>query len=266
MGGLLARYYLRYGEAEPGGPVTWAGARRVASLLLGAVPSGGGIPALEAILAGHRVGFSTTTLAAPVVARMPAVYQLLPPKGAPALLDARARPLDEDLHDVTVWDAHGWDPLDGRQGNEPPTEDAEARRSFFAAALRRAKAFHDALARLPDTPCPTRVTLLGGDCLSTLARAIVPERRGALPRFEPWTRAEAEAMTEAGDGRVTRSSALASHLPAASASDDHCGIPEVSTLFVGAADHHGLYAEPSFQSTLLRLLLRPVRSTAGGQR
>ena len=83
----------------------------IATLLLGAVPSGGGIPALEAILAGHRVGFSTTTLAAPVVARMPAIYQLLPPKGAPALLDASARPLGDDLHDVEVWDSHGWDPL-----------------------------------------------------------------------------------------------------------------------------------------------------------
>jgi pimeloyl-ACP methyl ester carboxylesterase len=266
MGGLLARYYLRYGGAEPGGPVTWAGARRIATLVLGAVPSGGGIPALEAILAGHKVGFSTTTLAAPVVARMPAIYQLLPPKGAPALLDASARPLDEDLHDVEAWDSHGWDPFDGRLGNGAQPEDPEAQRCFFVAALGRARAFHDALARAPETPCPARVALLGGDCLPTLARAIVPERPGALPRFEPWTRAEAEAMTEAGDGRVTRTSVLASHLPAAAASDELCGIPEVTTIFVGATDHHGIYSEPSFQSMLLRLLLRPSRLARGGRR
>jgi pimeloyl-ACP methyl ester carboxylesterase len=265
MGGLVARYYLRYGGAEPGGPVTWAGAQRIATLVLGAVPSGGGVPALEAILAGHRVGFSTTTLAAPVVARMPAVYQLLPPKGAPALLDARARPLDEDLHDVEVWDSHGWNPFAERAPGETPEEDPEALRSFFVAALRRARSFHAALAQPPATACPTRVALLGGDCLPTLARAVAPERRGALPRFEPWTRAEAEAMTEAGDGRVTRASILASHLPAASSSDDLCGIPEVSRVFLGAADHHGLYSEPSFQIALLRLLLRPPRPTSGGR-
>jgi pimeloyl-ACP methyl ester carboxylesterase len=265
MGGLVARYYLRYGEAEPGGPVTWAGARRIATLVLGAVPSGGGVPALEAILAGHRVGFSTTTLAAPVVARMPAVYQLLPPKGVTALLDCRARPLDEDLHDVEVWDSHGWDPFAARAPIETADEDAEALRSFFIAALRRARSFHAALAQEPETPCPARVALLGGDCLPTLARAIVPERPGTPPRFEPWTRAEAEVMTEAGDGRVTRASALASHLPAANTSDDLCGIPEVSRVFVGAADHHGIYSEPSFQSVLLRLLLRPSRPISGGR-
>ena len=30
MGGLVARYYLRYGDAEPGGPITWAGASSAA--------------------------------------------------------------------------------------------------------------------------------------------------------------------------------------------------------------------------------------------
>ena len=48
MGGLVARYYLRYGGAEPtrGAPVTWAGARRIASVALAATPNGGSIPAL----------------------------------------------------------------------------------------------------------------------------------------------------------------------------------------------------------------------------
>ena len=41
MGGLVVRYFLRYGGAEPGGGVTWAGARRVASALLVATPNAG---------------------------------------------------------------------------------------------------------------------------------------------------------------------------------------------------------------------------------
>ena len=49
---------LRYGGAEPseGAPVTWAGAPRVASLVLAAVPNAGSIPALGAVLSGERVG------------------------------------------------------------------------------------------------------------------------------------------------------------------------------------------------------------------
>src|SRR5439155_27036 len=47
MGGLVARYYLRYGTAEPdAGPVTWAGARRIANLVLVAVPNAAASPRL----------------------------------------------------------------------------------------------------------------------------------------------------------------------------------------------------------------------------
>lgn len=266
MGGLVARYYLRYGTAEPapGAPVTWAGARRIQNLVVVAAPNGGAIPSLDTVLSGTRVGLSTATLAASVVARMPSIYQLLPPAGAPALLDHRSDPLPADLHDPATWERFGWGsfaPPDKRQrgdfGKAP--QDVEERRAFLAAALSRAKAFHAALARRPDTPCPVRVLILGGDCLPTLARAIVQERPGLPPRFEPWTKGEAEAMFEAGDGRVPRASALASHLPEAEESEIGCGLPEVAQAFFGAADHHGIYDEPTFQSILLRILLRPAR-------
>jgi hypothetical protein len=107
-----------------------------------------------------------------------------------------------------------------------------------------------------------RVLAIGGDCLATPARAIVPERRGVPPRFEAWTRAEAEFLQEAGDGRVTRASVLASHLPDAHADEPGCGIPELSRVMFGSADHHGIYSEPTFQSVLLRLLLRPASKRA----
>jgi hypothetical protein len=104
------------------------------------------------------------------------------------------------------------------------------------------------------------VVLLGGDCLPTLARAMVPEPRGTPPRFEPATHREADAMFEAGDGRVTRASVLAAHLPGAEEADTGSGLAEVSHAIFGSAEHHGIYREPTFQSILLRLLLRPVRS------
>jgi hypothetical protein len=103
------------------------------------------------------------------------------------------------------------------------------------------------------------VLLLGGDCLPTLARAVVSSKRGVPPRFEPWTRAEARTMFEAGDGRVTRDSVLASHLPGAEDGETGSGLAEVAQAFFGSADHHGIYGDPTFQSVLLRRLLRPVR-------
>jgi len=271
MGGLAARYYLRFGGAEPteDTPVTWAGARRIHNLILVAAPNSGSIPALDAILNGNRVGLSSTTLAGSVIATMPAIYQLLPPASAGGLLDHQAKPLDVDLHDPAVWERLGWDPFAPaapagrrRAGAAEAEADPELRRAFLGAALARSRDVHRALARRPATPCPARVVALGGDCLPTLGRAVVPEKAGALPRFEPWTKREADAMLEAGDGRVTRASVLASHLPEAEVSDLGCGLPEISSAFFGSADHHGIYGEPTFQSVLLRLLLRPTRRPA----
>ena len=263
MGGLIVRYYLRYGTAEPdpGAPVTWAGARRIRSLILVAAPNGGSIPALDGILLGNRVGLSYTTLSARVVARMPAVYQVLPPAGASALLDHRGEPLDADLHDIATWERFGWGPFGPtRKGGPEPGHpgDRVEPREFLAEVLRRARAFHRALTRIPATPCPVRVIALGGDCMPTLARCMVPERPGLPPRFEPLSRHEADAMFEAGDGRVTRASVLGSHVEGADESDTGSGYPEVSHAFFGSADHHGIYSEPTFQSLLLRRLLKPA--------
>jgi len=266
MGGLVARYYLRYGAAEPdeGAPVTWAGARRIQNLILVAVPNGGAVHALEALLYGNRVGLSYTTLAAEVIARMPSVYQLMPPPGAAALVDHKLQALDVDLHDLATWDRYGWGPFaPARRTLDLADDSARARsRAFLEAALARSGAFHRALAREPQTPCPVRVLILGGDCLPTLARGIVPEQRGLPPRFVPWQVKENDAMFEAGDGRVTRASVLASHLPLAEQSHFGCGLPEVADAVFGSADHHGIYREPTFQSILLRLLLRPLRRPA----
>jgi pimeloyl-ACP methyl ester carboxylesterase len=263
MGGLVARYYLRYGGAEPRDeqPVTWAGARRIRGLALVATPNGGSIPSLNAVLAGERVGLSYTTLAAPVIARMPSIYQLFPPRGTRPLLDRRGERLDADLHDIATFERFGWGPFApardrARPSNGEANDSETDPRAFLAAALDRAAAFHRALARMPQTPCPAQVVVLGGDCLPTLARAIVADLPGLPPRLEPVTRREGEWMFEAGDGRVTRDSVLASHLPSAALSEIGSGVPEASRVFFGSADHHGIYQEPTFQNLLLRMLWR----------
>jgi pimeloyl-ACP methyl ester carboxylesterase len=268
MGALVARYYLRYGEAEPvpGIEVTWAGARRIRNLVLVAPPNSGSIASLDAVLNGSRVGLSYTTLAASVVARMPSIYELLPPSGARPLVDGRGREVG-DLLDPGTWDRLGFGPFRPfparRRDDESQTgREREDHVRFLEAALARARAFQDALAAPVQTPCPIRVVVLGGDCLPTPARAIVQGPRGTPPRLEPWTRAESELMLEAGDGRVTRASATGAHLPGAEDSESGTGFGEIAQAVFGDAEHHGIYAEPTFQSLLLRLLLRPDRRRA----
>lgn len=256
MGGLVLRWFLRYGGAEPdeNAGVSWAGARRAASVVLTATPSAGSIPALGALVDGERVGLSNATLAASVVSRMPSVYQLLPPRGTQPLIDSQGRALDLDLHDPATWERFGWGPFAPGLARRPAAEAA-----FVAAALERARAFHAGLARRPDLEAPVPVHAMGGDCLPTLARAVVGEQPlGSAPRLVARNAREQELLFEAGDGRVTRASFLARHL-----ADDHDdpeahGIHELSSAFFGSADHHGLFADPAFQVRFLRLLLRPA--------
>ena len=252
MGGLVARYYLRYGDAEPGGPVTWAGAKRISQLILVATPNAGSIFSLNAALHGNPVGMSNTTLSASVIAHMPSIYQLMPPLGATPLVDGRGDALVVDLHDPSTWERFAWGPW--KPGLDTGTDEE---REFVTALLHRAHAFHEALATTPESMCPVPVTVLGGDCLPTLTRAVGPARPGASPVFEPRNAREAEAMFEAGDGRVARSSVLGAHLDAENMRD--WGLPEISHVFFGEADHHGIYGQPTFQSVLLRRLLRPFR-------
>lgn len=253
MGGLVARYYLRYGDAEPGGPVTWAGARRVAQLVVVATPNAGSIFSLDAALNGNPVGMSSTTLAASVIAHMPSIYQLMPPKGTQPLVDSKGEPLDADLQDPLTWQRFGWGPWN-------PGGEERGNEAFVTALLARASAFHAALARSPESSCPVPVVALGGDCLPTIARAVAPKRPGQSPRFEAWNSRESDAMVEAGDGRVTRASVLGSYLDTQQSRE--WGVPEISHTFFGAADHHGIYGEPTFQSVLLRRLLRVIPSPA----
>ena len=260
MGGLVVRYYLRHGGAEPraGAPVRWAGARRIASVIQVATPNSGSIAALASIVEGERVGFSHTTLAAPVVQRMPSAYQLLPPAGTRSLVDASGRLLDDDLQDPATWEKYGWGPF-----APGANASASAERDFVRAALERARAFHDALSRPAATPCPVPVYVIGGDCLLTAARAVAGEGpTGTLPRLDARTRAEQDLLFEPGDGRVTRASLLGSHLPGAASHAADSGYAETTRAFFGAADHHGHYADAASQSLLLRLLLRPAGAAA----
>jgi hypothetical protein len=169
-----------------------------------------------------------------------------------------------DLHRTATWEQLGWGPFrpfpPRRRGDETSTRsERKEHAAFLDAALGRAREFQAALAATPTAPCPVRVLLLGGDCLPTPARAIVQGPRGTPARFEPWSRTEWDVLLEAGDGRVTRASAAGAHLEAAEASEAGTAFPEISQVVFGDAEHHGIYAEPTFQSLLLRELLRPAR-------
>jgi hypothetical protein len=239
MGGLVARYYLRFGGAEPAADarVTWAGARRAASVLLAATPNAGSIPPLLLGMPGPH-----TTLAASVVSRMPSVYQLLPPSGTQPLVDPRGRPLEHDLHDPATWERFRWGlaPLRTIAGrsrrSSSPRWSARARSTALARPRNAVSIPVRHRQRLPAHPRPRG-------------------RRQARPAPHGWRPHAAGDILYGRATGASRARPVASHLPGRGLSLEQ-RLVEVAVVLRRRRPPRAVL-RPALQNLLLRLLLRP---------
>jgi hypothetical protein len=226
MGGLVVRYYQRYGTADVLGgdvfPVTGAGAgaaklRR--TVMLG-VPYQGATLAIHKFLHGYQVGISR--LPTEGIATMPGLYQFLPHPDLDWVVAVDGTPLRLDLFDAELWRRLGWSIFDRRVqrriANQPEVWPRQAVfERWFAKRLERARRF----ARSLMVPAPwidgAEMLVAGGDCRPTPRRLVIEEVEGeALARLYPEQILRPlrgvdydELMYEPGDGSVTRSSLVA---------------------------------------------------------
>jgi pimeloyl-ACP methyl ester carboxylesterase len=280
LGGVLARYYARYGGRDVLGedrPVpTFEGARRIGTVVFLGVPNEGTLDALRSLLEGDRL---VRLLPPGAIFTMPVAYQLLPRPGGSYLIDSEGNPLPDDIYDVATWMKLGWSAFSpgsiadrratyrkGRtreEGEALVTERFGVSRRFAAWALARARRFREALDGGADGEAVVRYVALGGDCLPTPARAMVlfdgsshttyfnpkdlpPELR--TPRIE-------SLMTDPGDGTVTRMSLLDVPQQAAPGFQP---IAFASSWFL-CATHRGLTRNVEVHNNLLHALLDPGR-------
>jgi pimeloyl-ACP methyl ester carboxylesterase len=115
MGGLIVRYYARYGTEDVldgnSFPVTGAGAAKLRRVALLGVPHQGATLAIHRFLNGYQVGISR--LPTEGVATMPGLFQ----SSAPAvdwLASIHGRPLKLDIFDVATWRQFEWSIFDRR--------------------------------------------------------------------------------------------------------------------------------------------------------
>ena len=201
MGGLVTRYYLRYGDAdlsaEGGAPeITWAGAKRVRKAILVGTPNLGSVNALREMVNGVKFAPFLPTYEPAVLGTMPAIYQLLP-----RTFEHR------DLYDMELWVTMGWglaSPERDKALTEllPEVSDQAQRRAIALDHLRkcldRARGFAAALDEPASPPSGTTLHLFAGDAEDTPAQAAVNPKNHRV-RF---------TRTAPGDGTVLRSSAL----------------------------------------------------------
>ena len=256
MGGLLARYYLRYGTAdlpaEGAPPITWAGAEHVERLVMVGTPNAGSLLSLRDLTEGTKLSFLLPRYAPALIGTMPSIYQLLPRTRHRAVRDEAGAPVD--LFDPTVWERYGWGLASPAADRVlamllPDADEGERRRiarDHLAKSLRRAARFQAAL-DVPAQPPPTTVLhLFAGDAQDTPAQMqVAASGEIRITAYGP------------GDDTVLRSSATM---------DERVGREgewspglvspiawrDVSFVF---ADHLAMTREPSFTDNVLYRLL-----------
>lgn len=272
-GGLLARYFARYGTADlpESGPFapTGAGGESIRRLLLVGTPNLGTMQPVLSLLRGEQMGLRK--MPPDVVATWASGAQMMPHPALPWLLDVLGRPLDYDLFDIGTWRSLGWSVFDPGIAGRTVTRHgggAEGRRhhgllcEYLAKHLERGRRFMESLT-VPAPGVEPQTSVFGGDCELTLARMVAERVEGRLLARDriadiavPVPGVDYQAlMFEPGDTVVTRSSLLGrSTLNVAAPRVGIESLRVAHSVFL-CEQHQQLTSNPSFQDNLLNALL-----------
>lgn len=270
MGGLIARYYLRFGTRDvlDGAPqqVTMEGAKRVGKLVLLGTPNLGSVRSLHAFISGEKVGWRRISPRA--LATFASGYQLFPHPLNNWLVDIEGKPRHDDLFDPQTWQRMAWSVY---EPGLAAAADAPAMRRYFVHQLERARRLAWMLS-VAEPVSPIRYVLFGGGCHMTPARLLVEPINGrdtvrlrpsdiAAPR--PGVLYE-DLMMEPGDGLVTKPSLLARETLDPGAPQNEDSFLPVAYAFFLCEEHAFLTSNINFQDNLLNVLLSR-QPPAGGK-
>lgn len=283
MGGIIARYAAKYGDADlPNGKqklrATWAGAKDINKIFLVGTPNEGSVSALNSLINGLGL-LSSNRLNLPFIQDLskydvftiPAAYQLLPHAGTIRAFDERLKPLKIDLYNPSTWEKYGWtaysDPKFAKEFSE--TEQKQAK-DYFRVVLNRAKRLEEALDLNIGAKSPVSLYLLGSDCKPTLDAVVIyrdekKNRWETLFRPESFKRGDGTKVSDEelkklfyapGDSVVTQRSFLGTNFvktKSRKAAAPQSVFPAKDISFVCEA-HNKLTGNAKIQTDLLAIL------------
>ncbi len=265
MGGLVARYYLRYGNQGARGntstpKLNWAGARSVEKCVLVATPNSGSIVAVEDLIKGknfapkwlERIPFTTLlNYPASILGTYPSIYQLMPRTRHKTFVNQAGEPVN--LYDPELWKSQHWGLLNPQESESlawllpeySVSERKEIAYDHIAKCLQSAESFHRALDIPAKPPKGLSMILIAGDSIYTKERIKMNFETGeySYDFYAP------------GDGTVLRSSVLADQRAGSGYRpklDSPIDIKQ--TLFL-PREHTNLTSDPVFANNLLYILL-----------
>jgi pimeloyl-ACP methyl ester carboxylesterase len=273
MGGLVSRYYLRYGDVDVLNDnefdVNLKGAKNIRKVVLLGTPNLGSVGAVESFITGMQIGLRK--IPTEVLVTMPSVYQLFPHSIHNWLLNIRGETLDRDVFDKNIWESFQWsifDPvvqtriLEEFDDNLKGQEYLDTLKKYFHKHIERARRFVWSLS-VPIEDVPYEIIVMGGDCSLTPARILVEEVKGlSVTRLtpndikNPMTGVDYDGlMLEPGDGTVTKSSLLARDaLDPTVVQHEYSFFPLDYAYFL-CEEHGTLTSNINFEDNLLNILL-----------
>jgi hypothetical protein len=254
IGGLIARYYLRFGtadlpELDEEIKVPWTGSRHLDKLIMLGTPNAGYLDSLIEI----QRGCSFPSLPSAVLATWPSYYQLMPESSINSVVYETDYSKRVDLYDFKIWKQFKWGLMNPSQDNIlkillPDTAPGKRKGiaiEYLKKLLQRAKRFKNAMRIKAHPPEDVKLYLFAGNAFKTRSKAVVNKETGNLRVIE----------FDSGDGKVLRSSALF---------DERQGKRMWIPFFVSPiawngvinvrSAHMGIAATPCFEDNILYLL------------
>jgi Lecithin:cholesterol acyltransferase len=272
-GGLLARYYARFGTAplpETGMPAALCqGADAIRRLITLGTPNLGTIQPVLSHIRGEEIGLRH--IQPDVIATCMVVPQLMPHDDVPWLIDVAGRVRPGSVYDAETWRRLGWSVFDPgvkrraiarHGGGAAGSAYVETLQRYFAKTLARGRAFSNAL-ESPAPDCDIAPYVFGADCTPTLARLVIEYVDGRAVARErvseivgPMRGVDYQArMFQPGDLVVTRESLLGR---CTSVDSPNCTVKDAlhiqHSVFL-CEEHQALTGNLSFQNNLLYVLL-----------
>jgi hypothetical protein len=213
MGGLVTRYYLRYGDQklEPADgsmpKLDWRGSKNVDKAIIVGTPNAGYLDTCIELTQGLTLDSSLPVYPPGLVGTFISAYQMMPVSGmrAVVLTHEIGKP-EVDMFDPKVWISRSWGLADPNQDNVlaailPNVKSKEKRREIaldhLRKCLRRAKRFTEAMSIDSKPPEDIMLILFSGDAVKTSRCAKINPKTNQLEVIR-WA---------AGDGKVLSCSA-----------------------------------------------------------
>lgn len=273
MGGLIARYFYRYGTLDVLDNNNFAinnqGAEKINKMILIGTPNLGSVSSLHEFIQGFKVGLNR--IPTEVLATMPSAFQLFPHPIRNYMVNLNGQPLDRDIFDVNIWRAFQWsifDPLVAKRIKSKFKNKERARQyiktleQYFEKHLERARRFVWALT-VKNPLHKSKLIVFGGDCELTPSRLLIEEVNGeSILRLSPNDIDSPlpsinyhSLMLEPGDGRVTKPSLFARDtLDPTVPRHKYSFFPMAYSILL-CESHDRLAGNIHFQNNLLNILL-----------